>query len=44
MCRPFKIINVVAAIIKDDNKVFATARGYGDYKGWWEFHGGKIET
>lgn len=45
MCRPFKSINnVVAAIIKDDNKVFATERGYGDYKGWWEFPGGKIET
>ena len=44
MGRSFKSINVVAAIIKDDNKVFATARGYGDYKGWWEFPGGKIET
>jgi len=43
MCRPLKSINVVAAIIKDDNKVFATERGYGDYKGWWEFPGGKIE-
>ena len=34
MCRSFKSINVVAAIIKDDNKVFATERGYGDYKSW----------
>lgn len=38
-----KTINVVAAVIRDDNKVFATARGYGKYKGWWEFPGGKIE-
>lgn len=39
-----KTINVVAAIIRDGNKVFATARGYGEYKGWWEFPGGKIES
>lgn len=38
-----KTINVVAAIIKDKDKIFATARGYGEYKGWWEFPGGKIE-
>ncbi len=38
-----KTIRVVAAVIKDDNRIFATARGYGDYKGWWEFPGGKIE-
>lgn len=38
-----KTINVVAAIIKNGNKVFATARGYGEYKGWWEFPGGKVE-
>lgn len=38
-----KIIKVVAAIIRDGNKVFATARGYGEYKGWWEFPGGKVE-
>lgn len=38
-----KTINVVAAVIKDNGKVFATARGYGEYKGWWEFPGGKIE-
>ena len=42
-----KTINVVAAIICDDlnnkTKVFATRRGYGEYKGWWEFPGGKIE-
>lgn len=43
-----KTINVVAAIIiratEDGTKqVFATQRGYGDWKGWWEFPGGKIE-
>ena len=44
-----KSIKVVAAIIKSlngDNKpvVFATQRGYVEYKDWWEFPGGKIET
>lgn len=39
-----KTVNVVAAIIKDADKIFATARGYGEYKGWWEFPGGKIEA
>lgn len=43
-----KTIRVVAAVIRSINEhgksvVFATARGYGDYKGWWEFPGGKIE-
>lgn len=38
-----KTINVVAAIIVKDGKIFATQRGYGDYKDWWEFPGGKIE-
>ena len=38
-----KNIKVVAAIIKKDNKYFVTQRGYGDYKDWWEFPGGKIE-
>jgi len=38
-----KTINVVAALIRDGKKVFATARGYGNYKGWWEFPGGKVE-
>ena len=35
---------VVAAIILKDGHVFATRRGYGEWKGWWEFPGGKIET
>ncbi len=38
-----KTIRVVAAVIKDGNRIFATARGYGDFKGQWEFPGGKIE-
>lgn len=38
-----KTINVVAAIIKEDNKIFASQRGYGDLKGGWEFPGGKVE-
>jgi len=38
-----KTIRVVAAVIIKDGQIFATARGYGDYKGLWEFPGGKIE-
>ena len=38
-----KTYHVVAAIIKEDNRIFATQRGYGDYKDGWEFPGGKIE-
>lgn len=38
-----KKIEVAAAIIKNQDKIFATQRGYGDYKGFWEFPGGKIE-
>lgn len=38
-----KNINVVAAIILRDGKFFATQRGYGEWKDWWEFPGGKIE-
>ena len=39
-----KIIRVVAAIIIDDDKVFATQRGYGEFKDGWEFPGGKIDA
>ena len=39
-----KMINVVAAIIVKDGKVFATQRGYGEFKDGWEFPGGKIEA
>lgn len=38
-----KTIYVVAAIIHRRNEIFATQRGYGNYKDWWEFPGGKIE-
>lgn len=38
-----KTIEVVAAIIIKEDQVFATQRGYGEFKGWWEFPGGKIE-
>lgn len=38
-----KTIRVVAAIIMDHGKVFATQRGYGEFKDGWEFPGGKIE-
>ncbi len=38
-----KTIEVVAAIIRKENKIFATQRGYGEWKDWWEFPGGKIE-
>jgi len=40
-----KSINVVAAIIRDaEGCIFCTQRGYGEWKGWWEFPGGKIES
>ncbi len=39
-----KTIRVVAAVIKNENKIFATARGYGEFKGQWEFPGGKIKA
>lgn len=39
-----KTIEVVAAIIFRDGQVFATQRGYGEFQGWWEFPGGKIEA
>ncbi len=45
---PVKTIRVVAAIICDNMdtpaRIFATARGYGEFKGQWEFPGGKIEA
>ena len=43
-----KVVRVVAAVICDDiqtkHKIYATARGYGEYKGGWEFPGGKVEA
>ena len=38
-----KTVRVAAAVIRDNNRIFATARGYGAFKGKWEFPGGKIE-
>ncbi len=38
-----KTIEVVAAIIRRGSQIFATQRGYGDFKDWWEFPGGKME-
>ena len=38
-----KHIEVVAAIILRDGRIFATQRGYGEWTDWWEFPGGKIE-
>ena len=39
-----KTIEVVAAVICHEDKIFATQRGYGDFEGGWEFPGGKIEA
>ena len=39
-----KTIRVVAAVIRDGEKILATMRGYGDFRGLWEFPGGKIES
>ena len=39
-----KRIEVVAAIIRREDRVFATRRGYGEWKGWWEWPGGKMEA
>lgn len=38
-----KIVKVVAAVIREGDKIFATQRGYGELKGGWEFPGGKVE-
>lgn len=39
-----KTVRVVAAVIRSEDKIFATARGYGEFKGQWEFPGGKDRT
>lgn len=39
-----KTVRVAAAVIRDGDRIFAAARGCGEYKGWWEFPGGKIEA
>lgn len=43
MRNKMKVVRVVAAIIIENEKVFATQRGYGEFKDGWEFPGGKIE-
>ena len=43
MQNSMKEIRIAAAIIVNDGKIFATQRGYGAWKDWWEFPGGKIE-
>lgn len=44
MKKIMKRIEVVAAVIVRDDKVLATRRGYGEWQGWWEFPGGKMEA
>ena len=44
MQKNMKTIRVVAAVIRQNGKIFATQRGYGEWKDGWEFPGGKIET
>ena len=39
-----KVVRVVAAVIRREDRIFATAKGYGEFKGQWEFPGGKIEA
>ena len=43
MAEERKSIEVVAAVIMEQQRVFATQRGYGEWQGWWEFPGGKLE-
>jgi len=42
--RKTKTIEVVAAVIRKGGKIFATQRGYGEFKDWWEFPGGKMKA
>ena len=39
-----KRIEVVAAVIRQGDRIFATQRGYGEWKDWWEMPGGKVEA
>ena len=43
MSNSLKHIEVVAAVIRRGDRIFATQRGYGEFKDWWEFPGGKME-
>lgn len=42
--KSMKTLHVVCAVIRKDDRIFATQRGYGEFKDGWEFPGGKIET
>ena len=42
--KALKHIEVVAAIILDSDRILATQRGYGKWRGWWEFPGGKVQV
>ena len=44
MSASMKTVHVAAAVIRDGERIFAAARGYGAYKGRWEFPGGKLEA
>jgi 8-oxo-dGTP diphosphatase len=43
LCKQSEQVRAVAAIIRKNDKIFATQRGYGEWKDWWEFPGGKME-
>ena len=44
LCKQSEQVRAVAAIIRKDDKIFATQRGYGEWQDWWEFPGGKMEA
>ncbi len=44
LCKQSEQVRAVAAIIHKGDRIFATQRGYGDFKDWWEFPGGKMEA
>ena len=44
LCKQSEQVRAVAAIIRKGDKIFATQRGYGEWKDWWEFPGGKMEA
>ena len=44
LCKQSEQVRAVAAIIRKGDRIFATQRGYGEWKDWWEFPGGKMEA
>ena len=44
LCKQNEQVRAVAAIIRKGDRIFATQRGYGEWKDWWEFPGGKMEA